>query len=226
MGGEISILTLMVGLAIAPDPGASLPGATGPAPLLAGAPCAPPLCVSQRVQESRSEPHSGRDRAVLGLETEAPVSRSAVPPSPAWPRVEIEDPFTRDAVVTALNGATAWLEGQGCLSLFDELRDDEGRPLMESLRQWKLAPTEYLRMVWFRDGERHRVCGPGRVLAFTARRSRVVFLCGRRFARAAARDPQEARATVIHELLHTLGLGENPPSPRDITDRVKRRCWG
>jgi hypothetical protein len=34
-----------------------------------------------------------------------------------------------------------------------------------------------------------------------------------------------AATIVIHESLHALGLGENPPSSRDITNRVERRCW-
>jgi hypothetical protein len=29
---------------------------------------------------------------------------------------------------------------------------------------------------------------------------------------------------VIHEMLHTLGLGEDPPSSFEITERVRRRC--
>jgi hypothetical protein len=29
---------------------------------------------------------------------------------------------------------------------------------------------------------------------------------------------------VIHEVLHTLGLGENPPSSDQITRRVDLRC--
>jgi hypothetical protein len=29
---------------------------------------------------------------------------------------------------------------------------------------------------------------------------------------------------VIHEMLHTLGLGENPPSTFEITARVRDRC--
>jgi hypothetical protein len=33
-----------------------------------------------------------------------------------------------------------------------------------------------------------------------------------------------AEALVIHEMLHTLGLGENPPSTFQITDRVRQRC--
>ena len=29
---------------------------------------------------------------------------------------------------------------------------------------------------------------------------------------------------LIHETLHTLGLGENPPSSEEITLRVESRC--
>ena len=38
------------------------------------------------------------------------------------------------------------------------------------------------------------------------------------------RDPSLAEAIVIHEMLHTLGLGENPPTSTEITKRVKGRC--
>jgi hypothetical protein len=35
----------------------------------------------------------------------------------------------------------------------------------------------------------------------------------------------EMRAVIIHEMLHSLGLGENPPSSKEITLRVMQRCW-
>jgi hypothetical protein len=50
-------------------------------------------------------------------------------------------------------------------------------------------------------------------------------VCGRDFERAWKRNPREVQATIIHEMLHSLGLGENPPAPRDITDRVQQLCW-
>jgi hypothetical protein len=34
----------------------------------------------------------------------------------------------------------------------------------------------------------------------------------------------KAQAIVIHEALHTLGLGENPPSSAEITARVLASC--
>jgi hypothetical protein len=80
-------------------------------------------------------------------------------------------------------------------------------------------------MVLFLDGAQFATCKRHGVLAFTAQGSRVVYLCGRDFERAWRKDAREAQATIIHELLHSLGLGENPPSPRKITDRVQRLCW-
>ena len=44
-------------------------------------------------------------------------------------------------------------------------------------------------------------------------------------ARARAKGGSGSLATVvIHEELHSLGLGENPPSSQEITRRVESRC--
>lgn len=44
------------------------------------------------------------------------------------------------------------------------------------------------------------------------------------FKRHLARRADEARAVLIHEALHTLGRGEDPPSAREIQKRVLARC--
>ena len=36
--------------------------------------------------------------------------------------------------------------------------------------------------------------------------------------------PFYAEAVIIHETLHSLGLGENPPSSQAITHRVLQQC--
>ena len=54
--------------------------------------------------------------------------------------------------------------------------------------------------------------------------SRVVRLCGDAFKRIWQQDSTYAVAALIHEMLHTLGLGENPPSSNEITRRVLMRC--
>jgi hypothetical protein len=38
------------------------------------------------------------------------------------------------------------------------------------------------------------------------------------------RDPGLTAALIIHEELHSLGLGENPPSSQAITAQVIARC--
>ena len=37
-------------------------------------------------------------------------------------------------------------------------------------------------------------------------------------------NPSQTEAYLIHEALHSLGLGENPPSPKEITGRVLAMC--
>jgi hypothetical protein len=39
-----------------------------------------------------------------------------------------------------------------------------------------------------------------------------------------SRNSRHAEALVIHEMLHSLGLGENPPPSDEITARVRARC--
>jgi hypothetical protein len=51
-----------------------------------------------------------------------------------------------------------------------------------------------------------------------------VHLCARQFELTQRRNPLLASRMVIHEMLHTLGLGENPPSTHEITSRIARRC--
>jgi hypothetical protein len=42
--------------------------------------------------------------------------------------------------------------------------------------------------------------------------------------RFAERSRAAADAAIIHELLHSLGLGEDPPTSKQITDTVLARC--
>ena len=78
-------------------------------------------------------------------------------------------------------------------------------------------------MVLFYDGSNEGPCRRPRVHAFTAPGSRLVRVCPS-LGRLAAAEPERAEALVIHEVLHTLGLEENPPSSEDITAAVEKRC--
>jgi hypothetical protein len=52
--------------------------------------------------------------------------------------------------------------------------------------------------------------------------SRVVFVCPAHLTKL--RSGPQMQALVIHEMLHSLGLFEDPPSGREITARVTARC--
>jgi len=51
----------------------------------------------------------------------------------------------------------------------------------------------------------------------------VIYVCGTRFTDRFARRIA-GEILLIHELLHALGLGENPPTSAHITDAVRIRC--
>jgi hypothetical protein len=50
----------------------------------------------------------------------------------------------------------------------------------------------------------------------------VVLLCGLQFFQRQRENSESSAALVIHEMHHSLGLGENPPSSKEITARVMR----
>jgi hypothetical protein len=87
----------------------------------------------------------------------------------------------------------------------------------------EVHPQQYLTQLMFVDESRHRTCVSG-IIAFTQPGSRVVRLCVDEFKRTWQQDQQHTVAALIHEMLHTLGLGENPPSSSEITKRVRSAC--
>jgi len=124
----------------------------------------------------------------------------------------------------AVVGARQRLEQPACGSLFAEYSDASGRTLQENLEARGETGGTYLARILFADGTGRPRCGGDEAYAFTTPGKRVVYICGRAFKGMAARDPVRAQAIVIHEALHTLGLGENPPSSSEITARVLARC--
>jgi hypothetical protein len=121
----------------------------------------------------------------------------------------------------ALRGALRKLENSACQQLLDDFTDREGRPLRDNLGT--LTAAEYLARLLIHDGEipkgSHRCASPG-AAAFTAGGA-AVFVCGTNF-RTRGRTFREN--ALIHEMLHTLGLRENPPSSAEISRRVAERC--
>ena len=86
-----------------------------------------------------------------------------------------------------------------------------------------MSPAEYLDMIPFIDGSRDELCRQGRVALVAQVNVRRVVVCPA-FADFQLRQPRVAESMIIHEVLHTLGLGENPPTSMEITQRVESRC--
>jgi hypothetical protein len=162
------------------------------------------------------------------------VALVAVLALPAGARVSAQDPPVRvlgarppgfDAAVrTAVADATAQLRRDPCRSILLEFRDERGRPLREGFDALGGDPEALLRTLIFVNGDNEAACRSVNVLAGTRPGSRVLHLCGRRFTRLQFRDPALAATVILHEALHSLGLGENPPSSVEITETVHARC--
>jgi hypothetical protein len=138
-------------------------------------------------------------------------------------RVRIARPALAETVEAALEGAARRLADTRCTALFTEFSDAAGRPLQAGLDDLGRSAPEYLALIGFYDGQGAAACLRGRTLAVTAPGSRAVWICPQ-FALEQRRDPGLAEATLVHEALHSLGLGEDPPSAAEITARVVARC--
>jgi hypothetical protein len=133
-------------------------------------------------------------------------------------------PAPEPAVRWAVAGARQRLERPACQRLFSEFSDTSGRTLQANLDALGRTGADHLGLILFADGSDRRRCKVDNTFAFTTPGSGVVYVCGRAFRDLAKRDARGAQALIIHELLHTLGLGENPPSSLEITKRVLATC--
>jgi hypothetical protein len=145
-------------------------------------------------------------------------------PTPIDPKMRMIAPgSSAGAILMAREGAARRLSQPRCAQIFGEFADEAGRPLQEKLDAFRLTATEYLSLVYFGDGLDHGRCEDSGVLAVATPGSRRVSVCSR-FARTYRSDPSWGEVVVIHETLHTLGLGENPPSSSEISARVVAYC--
>jgi hypothetical protein len=147
-----------------------------------------------------------------------PSDGQAVEPGPHT--ILVTGPAALD-ITNALRGALRKLENPACQQLLEDFTDIEGRPLRENLQD--ATPAEYLAHLRIHDGEipkgSRRCASPG-AAAFTSGGA-AVFVCGTNFA---SRGRTFRENALIHEMLHTLGLRENPPSSAEISRRVAERC--
>ena len=140
-------------------------------------------------------------------------------------RCSLRNITTQMYMERAIEGAMRRLETPGCQQLLGEFADPSGVALRERLDRTNLTALEFMATLHFLDGSDMAQCRSRTDLAaFTAPGNRVIFVCGTQFAASFADKPKAAEILIIHEVLHAVGLGENPPSSAEITARVTRRC--
>jgi hypothetical protein len=166
--------------------------------------------------------------AVLTLNASALAQAASPGPSRAsldesTARIRVPDVATEWPLRQAINGAHQWLEDPACQAVFSDFQDLSGTLLADVLAERQLTPQEHLGRLAFWDGSHFRQCRVPGIAFITGPGYAIIYVCPAGFRRL-SRAPREARATVIHEVLHSLGMGENPPSPREITARVLERC--
>ena len=152
------------------------------------------------------------------------VARGQVTPNNEWPLVQLADPIRANIVRRTLDDVVRRFDEPKCATLLDNLTDQKGQPLQHHLSSLAPDVRSYVRLVYFVDDLHSGGCSSD-TLAVTMPRSRVVHVCaGPRLEETRVRNPEHLVASFIHELLHTLGLGENPPASSWITERVLRVC--
>jgi len=157
-----------------------------------------------------------------------PVLLAALPvmaDTPVTTNVRLRGPEQSRSVRQALLRAAQRISRPECARILSDFRDAEGRPLQANLDALGFDVSDYmLNRIFFYDGdERRGACRFPATLAATAPGSRVIHVCSR-FVEYRRKHPEWTEAVLIHEALHTLGLGENPPSSAHITNRVLKHC--
>lgn len=120
----------------------------------------------------------------------------------------------------AREGARERLGDPRCLAVLEDFESVNGGRLDLVLRSTGRTAQEQLDLLVFESGLGRPGCGRGQ-LAFTRIGSPVVSICLRSFTLL---RPGKQAAVLIHEMLHSLGLGENPPESVAITAQVLKRC--
>ena len=155
--------------------------------------------------------------SALGLA--APVSGEPPAAREAAPRASLGVIFDQ-----ALRRATEKLDSSSCRLVLGDFRDASGRSLAGKLADTGLSAPEFLTQLEFRDGRNEDLCHRRHVDAFTSVGGSTVWACPGGSLWLGGENNRAGANTLIHEMLHALGLEENPPSSVEITQRVRERC--
>jgi hypothetical protein len=131
---------------------------------------------------------------------------------------------SRFAVQAAVDGAAARLSRPGCQEVLADFADESGHSLRTRLLARGTSPVEAFAALRFVDSRRAPQCSTSSTLAFAQTGSPVIHVCGQQFVQRFMRNRRTAEIIVIHEFLHAIGLGENPPTSQAITAQVALRC--
>jgi len=134
------------------------------------------------------------------------------------------DSVTRFALERAVAGASRRLTEPQCRLVLSDFSDASGRTLSAILAATGKDVAASLAPLRFIDDAGAAQCRRGATLAFAEPGGHVIHVCGPRFKARFIIDHAAAEIIVIHEFLHVLGLGENPPTSEAITARVVARC--
>src|SRR5262245_60907865 len=132
-----------------------------------------------------------------------------------------EDRWNIKRVVDA---AAARIARCDCQKLLFDFVDEQGVPLGTRLAANGRDPVEAFAALRFVNKPLAPQCRTGNRLAFTFPGSQVIYVCSLKLRNESVRTSARTEIIMIHEFLHSLGLGENPPTSQDITTRVEARC--
>ena len=125
----------------------------------------------------------------------------------------------------ALESAIHRVQQPGCRQLFSDFSDPSGVPLSARLRESGVTPEDYLfQWMLFMYGSTEPQCRLRDTAAFTEPGGRIVYVCASRVVGPSLSHSGSGEIILIHEMLHSLGLRENPPAPSEITKQVIARC--
>jgi hypothetical protein len=128
------------------------------------------------------------------------------------------------AMKQAITGAASRLGRAECAAVLADFGNESGQDLQTLLASSGKTLSDAFGLLRFIENGQEAQCRAPAVLAFTQRGSRLIRICGRQFKNGFSRDPRATEMIVIHEFLHSLGLGENPPTSAAITAQVTLRC--
>ena len=94
-----------------------------------------------------------------------------------------------------------------------------------------VAPVEKLVVFKAASGREQKSCAVRGVVATTNRNGGTVWLCVPQINRLALQRPEDTVIFLMHEILHTQGLGESPVHKREKTSReitrvLRKACMG